>query len=194
MKTGKRGRFRESLNYLKESKNYFLIIIILFIISSLIGYLFPIFFREQIFRFLIELTEQTQDYNFIQMFFFILQNNIKSSFMVLIFGPLAGVFPIFSTIANGYLIGFVGNLSTQIAGPISLLRLLPHGIFELPAIIISLSLGLKLGIQLLTIKSGKRKKEKFLHNLNNSLWIFIYIVLPLLLIAGLIETLLIIMG
>ena len=68
-------------------------------------------------------------------------------------------------------------------GYLILLRLLPHGIFEIPALILSLGLGLKLGFFIFT----KNKKKYLKDNLINSLRVFVYIILPLLIIAAIIE-------
>ena len=182
-------KFKEVVKFLKETKIFLIAIIILFLASAILGYIYqPPKLVEMVLKIIEDLTLQTENYNFLEMFVFILQNNLKSSFFGIILGPLLGIMPVFSTALNGYVIGFVGKLSVENFGSISLLRLLPHGIFELPAVIISLSLGLRLFTQLLT---AKKTKETFLYNLENSLWTFLYIVFPLLLIAAIIETILI---
>ena len=175
---------RGILKYLKETRKYILVITILFLATALIGYFFPVFFENEILKFIEELAKQTQNYNLTQLLFFILQNNLKSSFTSLIFGAGFGIVPIISTIFNGYVLGFVSNLAVESAGFSSLLSLLPHGIFEIPAIILSLSLGLKLGIEIIT---KKPRKKQFIYNLEKSLWAFIYIIIPLLIIAAIIE-------
>ena len=101
----------------------------------------------------------------------------------MIFGVLLGIFPIIAAIANGYLLGFVASISVGNVGFLVLWRLLPHGIFELPAIFISLGLGLKFG----TFIFQKRKLESFKEFFWSSLRVFLLIVIPLLVIAGIIE-------
>ena len=61
------------------------------------------------------------------------------------------------------------------------------GDFELPALFISIGLGLKLGLFLFI----RQPKERFFNYLINSLRVFIFIILPLLLLAAIIEGLLI---
>ncbi len=114
---------------------------------------------------------------------FIFLNNLQSSFYGMIFGVLLGIFPMIAAIANGYLLGFVASISVENGGFLVLWRLLPHGIFELPAVFISLGLGLKFGMFIFQ----KRKLESFREYFFNSLRVFFLIIIPLLIIAGIIE-------
>jgi len=83
---------------------------------------------------------------------------------------------------NGYLLGFVAMLSAKSQGIFILWRILPHGIFELPAIFISLGIGLRLGTY-----AFQKKKVSFKNWIFSSLRVFILIVLPLLIVAAIIE-------
>lgn len=176
---------KELLKYAKDSRNYLFAIILIFFIFSFLGYFFPIFFVDEIKKMLLSLTEQTKNFGFFRMWSFIFFNNIKTSFMGMILGVFFGIFPILVSLVNGYVLGFVMRLSSEKLGFKTILAILPHGIFELPALFISLGLGLKLSTILF------RKKEKKIYYIKNSLKIFLYFVVPLLLIASIIETLLI---
>jgi len=177
--------YSESWNYIKESKNFIYIIIGLFLIFILIGFFIPVpkNLLEQILKFIQELFEKTQGMNVRELISFIFLNNLKSSFMGMIFGFVFGIFPLISTISNGYLLGFVSSISVESQGISILLRLFPHGIFELPALFISLGLGLKFG----TFIFQKEKFNSFRRYFYNSLRVFFFIVLPLLIIAAIIE-------
>lgn len=146
---------------------------------------------EMIKSFLQELLEKTQDLNAWQMIIFILNNNLKSSFFSMLLGFFLGIFPVLSAFTNGYVLGFVAEKSAILGGPGILLRLLPHGIFEFPAIILSLALGTKFGMFIFA-EHGKRKKE-FLRRLEQSLRVFLFVVLPLLIVAAIVEGILIVM-
>ena len=52
------GNFRLGLNYIKESKNYIWFMGIAFIVSALIGFIFPIFFEVEILELIKELLEK----------------------------------------------------------------------------------------------------------------------------------------
>jgi len=64
---------------------------------------------------------------------------------------------------------------------------LPHGIFELPAIIISFALGIKLG----SFVFAKEPWAELRRFVINCIRIFFFIVIPLLVIAAIIEGILI---
>jgi len=180
-----REEYKESWDYLKKSKNFIYIIVAVFFIFSLIGFFVPApdAVTEQILKFIQELLEKIQGMNQSELISFIFFNNLQSSFFVMVFGVFFGIFPVVGAILNGYLLGFVASLSVEEEGTSVLLGLLPHGIFELPAVFISLGLGLKLG----TFIFQKEKIQSLKKDFWNSLRIFIFIVIPLLIIAAIIE-------
>lgn len=178
-----KGVYAEVWKYLKESKIYFLIAGIIFLCAILIGYVFPVFFSEIILNFIKNIINQTQGFGFWQLFVFIIQNNVMSAFIGMLAGIFLGIFPALNAAMNGYVLGFVMNKTSEAAGSSILLRLLPHGIFEIPALIISLGLGIRLGMFLFAKNRGKDLK----YNLENSLRVFLFVVIPLLIIAGFIE-------
>ncbi len=188
-KSGKKfdlkDEYRKSWDYIKKIKNFIYIVVILFFIFAFIGFFIPTpqFLSEQILRFIEELLEKTSQMTHQELVRFILFNNLKSSFFGMLFGIFLGIFPIISIIANGYLLGFVGFISVQAEGASILLRILPHGIFELPAVFISLAMGLKLG----TFIFQKNQKKSFVDYFWNSLRVFLFIVVPLLVVAAIIE-------
>jgi stage II sporulation protein M len=110
--------------------------------------------------------------------------------MGLFLGIFFGIFPFFSSIANGFMLGFAGNMSVAKEGIFSLWRIFPHGIFELPAIFISFGLGLKLP----TFIFYKKKWETFKKFLENSFTTYLFVVIPLLIVAAIIEGTLIFLG
>ena len=177
--------YRDSWDYIKVSRNFIYIIIGVFLIFGLIGFFIPApdFLMEQILDFVRELLEKTQGMSQMELIQFIFFNNLKSSFFGMIFGIALGIFPLFSSIINGYILGFVASMTVEGEGLSVLWRLLPHGIFELPAVFISLGLGLKLG----TFVFYEKKLETFKEFFWSSLRVFLFIVIPLLILAGIIE-------
>ncbi|MEK6820099.1 MAG: stage II sporulation protein M [Nanoarchaeota archaeon] len=184
-----KGSYGKCWEYLKESRIYFLIVVLLFLASFIVGCAFPVFFNEAIEEFMRNVLSETETMNFLQLFLFILQNNLSTAFTGMVFGLVLGVFPILISLLNGYVLGYVSGEVVMIAGLSSLLRLLPHGIFELPALIISLGLGIKLGSFIFV----KNKKRQLVHDLKNSFRIFLLVIIPLLFVAALIEAGLIMM-
>ena len=184
------GNFEQSLEYIKESKNYIWFSLILFFLASFIGYFFPVFFSEQILEMIRELIDKTEGLDGIELIRFIFLNNTQSSFFALFLGVFFGIIPFFILIVNGYVLGFVANIVVGEEGLFVLWKLLPHGIFEIPAVLISIGLGLRLGMFLL-FYHGKGKWKEFKSWLNDSLRVFVFVVVPLLVIAAIIEGLLI---
>ena len=134
--------------------------------------------------------EKTKGMSKWELIWYIFLNNLKTSLFGMLFGFVLGIFSILIGIVNGYVLGFIASKTAESEGTFILWRLLPHGIFELPAVFISLGLGMKLGTFIF-------RKDKFLafnNYLKKSLLVFILIVIPLLIIAAIIEGSLIFMG
>ena len=189
-KRGKnRNPFAESWNYIKESKNYILFAALVFVIFLAIAMIFPTpkFLESQLNAILKQLVEQTSGLTGLQLVIFILRNNISVSAAGVFFGALIGIVPFVVALSNGYVLGYVFKIVINNGGIGSLWKILPHGIFELPAILISLGLGLKLGTSFFIKKPGK----EFLRRLLLSIKVFIFIIIPLLIIAAIIEGVLI---
>ncbi len=187
-----RKEYQKSWNYLKESKKFILIVVGIFLAFTLIGFFMPPpeYLSQKIFEFIKEILLKTENMSQSRLISFIFLNNIQSSFFGMVFGIFLGIFPVISAIANGYLLGFVANFAIQEDGIFSLWRIFPHGIFELPAVFISFALGLRLGASIFS----KKKFIKFNENLISCLKVFVLIIIPLLIIAAIIEGTLIFLG
>ena len=175
----------KSVEYIKESKNFICSVLIIFFLFVLIGAFIPIpeVLEQKILKIIEELLKQTENLSAGELIKFIFFNNLQSSFFGLFFGVGLGVFSLITSIVNGYILGFVMLKSVQANGALVLWKLLPHGIFELPALFISLGLGVKLGAFI--FKKNKIKTLKIY--LFESARVFVFVILPLLFIAAIIE-------
>ncbi len=194
-----KNQYEKSFSYLKESKNYIYFIVGVFFLFAFIGFffndliiylikfLFGINLEEKIMNFIKNLIEQTKGLSQFELIVYIFKNNVLASFTGMILGIFFGIFSIILVIFNGYLLGFVALISVKNEGILILWRLFPHGIFELPAVLISLGLGLKLS----TFIFKEEKVKMFKDYLINSLRVFLFIIIPLLIIAAIIEGILI---
>ena len=77
-------------------------------------------------------------------------NNAIKSILVIFLGAFFGLFPIFFLVVNGMILGFVIQLSLDGTANVSVWDLifkglLPHGILEIPALIVAGAYGLRLG-------------------------------------------------
>ena len=180
-----KSNYIQSWKYIKETSTFIWVITGLFLIFALIGFFIPIpdVLEKTILDYIREILEKTSGMSTGQLILFIFFNNLQAGFFGLIFGFLIGIFPLILTIANGYVLGYVASVSVASEGAGSLLSLLPHGIFELPAIIISLAMGLKFGMFVFQKDKEKSFKKFFI----NSLRVFVFLILPLLIIAAIIE-------
>jgi len=177
--------YKESWNYIKESKKFIYSATGIFFLFLLIGFFIPTpqFLYDEIVKFIRELMTKTQDMSQLDMVGFIISNNVQTTFLNIIFGAFFGIFPLIDAVANGYMLGFVSSISVNNSGLLSLWKILPHGIFELPAVFISFGLGLKTGMFIFHKDKIKTLKNYFV----SSLKVFLLIIIPLLIIAGIIE-------
>ncbi len=146
--------------------------------------------RSGVFNFLREaigeLASKASGKGFIGITIFIFLNNLKAAFFAVILGPLFGVVPALQAAANGAIIGVVVREAASRTNALTLLvGLLPHGIFEIPAMLISWGLGIWLGLW--PFKSIRGDGLGFIGRFKMALGALLRIVLPLLAIAALIE-------
>ena len=115
-------------------------------------------------------------------------NNTIKALLVIVGGLALGLFPVIFLLANGAALGFVLSASMQSRGLLTaLLAILPHGIFELPAIFLATGMGLLLGrcaIRKLLCPDALSIRSE----LTLALRFFVRIVVPLLAIAALVES------
>jgi len=179
--------------YLYSIRFYVLLISVVFVGSIIIGY---IGFLSEIFSVPLEwiqqlsenLKDSTERYPawiiFLAFFAVLFLNNSFTCFLDIVLGPLIGIFPLFSAFINGGLLGWFAKEQ----GLIIFLSIVPHGTFEIPAFLLSTSIGLRLGREVLKRKGDRDLKKE----LRNGLRVFLAVVLPLLFIAALIESALIV--
>ncbi len=80
------------------------------------------------------------------VFVIILLNNITAVTVSFFLSPLLCIVPVLSLTLNGLIIGMVGALVVEQQSLIFLLAgILPHGILEIPALLIALAAGLNFG-------------------------------------------------
>jgi uncharacterized membrane protein SpoIIM required for sporulation len=178
--------------YLYSLRFYILFVSVLFIGSIALGYMgfLSDVFSEPL-EWIQQLSENIKDFTqsyplwiiFLAFFAVIFLNNAFTCFLDIILGPLIGIFPMFSAFINGGLLGWFA----QEEGLIIFLAIVPHGIFELPAFLLSAAIGLRLGREVLRRKGERHLKKE----LGKGLRVFLVLVLPLLIIAAFIESVLI---
>jgi stage II sporulation protein M len=113
--------------------------------------------------------------------------NFLASIMSALLGLGLGIMPLIVDITNGFMLGLVSYGVLQKEGLLYLLAgILPHGIIELPTVLVSIGLGFRLGYLLILSILGERVDLR--GEMKTAVRILIRWIMPLLLIAAAIET------
>lgn len=119
---------------------------------------------------------------------FIFINNAVTLFFSFIFSPLLCLLPVLVLLINSSLISFVSVTVIEEESLLYLLAgLLPHGIFEIPAIIIGEAAALSFGAMAMIALISKKRRHLLLPNLKQNLK-YLLLALALLVPAAIIET------
>jgi stage II sporulation protein M len=157
----------------------------LFLFSLIIGfYLGPTQSGDSL-RQIIQGFPDTSKMSDIQIFGFIFYNNVSKSFLFMVLGLLFALPPVIFLVFNGFVVGWFAYIfSRQYSLLASFIGIVPHGIIEIPAIILSMAMGMSLGYQLINRISGRGVLSV---EAKMALGFFITRIVPMLLIAALIE-------
>ncbi len=180
---------KNNLKIIKSSKKYIFFAGVLFFVSFFFGTLFVKVYPDLAANSLEELTGAFSflfELNPLQMGVFIFLNNTIKAFLFMSLGILLAIPTLIFIIVNGWVLGFVVALIYPEIGAEGLFKgLFFHGIFEISALLIASGMGIFLGVE--SVKAKKNIvsiKEKLFSAMTS----FLYIIVPLLFIAALIET------
>lgn len=119
---------------------------------------------------------------------------LTNNWMAMLFSALYGFIPflflpVFSLLANGSLLGMLAVV--YVTNDMSLLAylagLLPHGIFELPALVLSISCGVCLCQNMCRIVTNDDRRIPLVELLSDLLRVLLLMVLPLTVLAAVME-------
>jgi stage II sporulation protein M len=122
---------------------------------------------------------------------FLFMNNTRALLSILVAGLVS--FSVLGIVLYLVNIGLIGGLfgAFELLGippwPLFLAGVLPHGIFEIPALMIGSAAVLYIGVALVTPQTGKSMGEVILEILADWAKVFIGVVMPLLAVAAVIE-------
>jgi len=112
-------------------------------------------------------------------------NNLQACVIIFIGGALLGIISVAILAFNGIIIGAILQILQKEAGTIVLLAaIIPHGLFELPAVIASGALGLMLGRAVRDEFAGTRDAATEAYRLGR---IFVRYIIPFVAVAACIE-------
>ena len=120
---------------------------------------------------------------------------IANNWRVMILSALTGAIPflflpMIILASNAYVIG-LGGAMFSLAGlslPLFFVSILPHGIFEIPAMLLSFSCGIHLCLSLIKLIAKTFRREPMGETLSNLLRVMLLVVAPLTIIAAFVET------
>src|SRR5659263_172431 len=181
---------KKDLEYLRSSRKYILIMTGIFVISVIAGFMTPLKdlgLSEDYLNMLKDTFTWIKDLHPIGIMFVIFLNNAFKSLLAIVLGAGFGIIPVIFVGGNGLLLGLVANQVSREQGVLFVLAaILPHGIMEIPMILISSGLGLRLGYLMYSSIMGKETDMRY--DLMQSLRIYIRIIMPLLFISAVVET------
>lgn len=125
-------------------------------------------------------------------FFGILFNNIRAGLLISVMGIAPFLFlPVLFVGLNGAVVGMImaitGVLYNESVIILFVKYILPHGIFEIPALILEGVIGAKICMLICKKISGKARDESFLKHIKGCVGMYVLYVLPMTLIAAFIE-------
>jgi len=112
-------------------------------------------------------------------------NNLEACLVIFIGGALFGIIPVAILFFNGVVIGAILEIARKTTGELVMLAsVVPHGIFEIPAVIASGALGLMLGRAVTDEFGGKGDAAESAYQYGR---IFVRYIIPFVAIAAIIE-------
>jgi stage II sporulation protein M len=175
----------------RRIRPYLLILTWIFAAAFLAGTMAPVPVRMEAakaFQFIVDSYRELEGG---KLFFAILLQNVTASILILVSGVLVGIIPVFSIGSNGFFLGVLYRQAAEGTGySAAALKVLPHGIIEIPALLVAASYGLWLGMTVLRRWRGKESVPLWSH-MEHAFRRYFAIVFPLLVIAAAIETALI---
>lgn len=129
---------------------------------------------------------KSQDLSGPELALFILANNAVKAFLVLALGAGLGVLPVLFLAVNGVVLGQVTAQVVADHGPmLAIAGLAPHGVLELPAVLVAAGFGLRLGHEVGQRLLGRPDQVRLWWR--TGLRAYLRVVLPLLVLAAIIE-------
>jgi len=119
---------------------------------------------------------------------FIFLKNVSALLFSFIFSPILCLSPVLALVLNGSLLSFISVIVVQEESlGFILAGILPHGIFEIPALIIGEAAALSFGAMVIIALISRKRRSRLLPNLKQNLR-YLLLAFALLVPAAIIET------
>lgn len=177
------------LNYIRPIKDLLIVCFLIFLFSVLGGYFSAQNSpqqAEEVLERLREMYEPIGEIGPFGQFVYVILNNSLVIFFSILLGLFFGIIPLFSLFSNGAILGILMYLfQKDYSLGFFLAGIIPHGILEIPVLILGCAMGVKLGREV--IKKLFQKKGNVIKELSSTLEFFWKIIIPLLILAAAIE-------
>jgi stage II sporulation protein M len=175
----------------RTMKPYLLILSLVLAVSFLAGTIAPSSIRRQMTEMFQAIASNYRGLAGGMLFFNILVQNVMATIFVLISGVVVGIIPALAIGSNGFGLGVLYRQAAEVSGYWkAALKVLPFGVFEIPALLIAASYGLWLGV--MVVRRMRGKESPLLRvQIEHAFRRYFAIVFPLLVVAAAIETALI---
>jgi stage II sporulation protein M len=181
---------QKEIEYLYSLKKYILTMLIVFIFSMIIGLVIsaknPGLSQTYLNNFEGSFSWIKTLNPLLIMFIIFLNNAIKSLF-ALVLGIGFGIVPILFVAGNGMILSILADVvSKQHSVIFVVAATLPHGIIEIPMVLISSGIGLRLGhVMYLSLKGVRNDLRR---ELKSGIRFYMRVIVPLLFVAAIVET------
>jgi stage II sporulation protein M len=113
-------------------------------------------------------------------------NNAIKALGLVFLGILLGLPPLFLVGLNGFILGGLGSVLESAKGwPYVMASFVPHGVIEIPVVLLAAALGLTVGME--SLKWLVRRESRVKSQLSDSLRVYLRWILPGLAVAAIIE-------
>ena len=180
-----RNHYKSSLEDLREARPSIFLAALLFISGIGLGLAHPEWSQEGLSS-MKHFAGHLPDKSMPALIAVIFLKNVLAAVLSVVSGPLLGILSFFAAIVNGLLLGAVFSYAAhthRTAVTDVIIPLLPHGLFELPAMFMAWGLGIWQGIWFFE----KNRTGTLRERRNKSLSALLLIIVPLLLVAAIIE-------
>lgn len=179
------------MEYVKTLNSYLIFSLILFSASLAAGYMYTQYFSSEAASYLEELTgmfEWIKTLNPLMITLIIFGNNLLKSFAVLLLGVGFGIIPFLFLASNGFIIGILVSLTSHTRGlAFVAAAILPHGVIEVPMLLLSAAMGFRLGHLMFLVLGGE--KVNISYEFKKSVVFYLRWIMPLLFLAAVVESL-----
>ena len=180
---------KDDMAYLKSIRVYIGLSVFLFGLTAVMGYYtaavdpeFASSWTDEL-----EMLKWIMDQPPLLIMIIIFLKNLLASSMAMLLGLGLGLLPLMVVTSNGFILGIVAYEAVQKVGWLYLAAgILPHGIIELPVVLVSIAIGFRLGY--LLALSILREKADLTSEIRIAFHFLIRWVTPLLLLAAAVET------